>query len=149
MKYISTILFVILLSWTWCMATAERPLSMEQHKHVELGVEADVRNFIQKKYPSVSEVFCQQLYTEDVNPGVDMIAHFRCQAVADKDKENSTEQVFEGKLRLYSKDNFATWGESGGEITAKEINFLNGIRVGPDVGPDSGPAAGSGSEERK
>jgi hypothetical protein len=138
MKYISVVILVWLLSWTWCLATAERPLSMEQHKHVEAGVEQDVRNFIQKRYPAVSEVFCQQLYTEDVDPGLELIAHFRCQAVGEKDTENASEQVFEGYLRLYSNDGFATWGETGGEINAKEISFLNGFKITPDASRDNG-----------
>lgn len=115
------------------MATSERPLSMEQHKHVEAGVEADVRSFIQKRYPGVSEVFCQQLYTEDVDPGLEMIAHFRCQAVGAKNTDNASEQVFEGYLRLYSNDGFATWGETAAKSMPKRSTFSTALRSHPAI----------------
>ena len=115
------------------MATSERPLSLEQHKHVEAGVEEDIRTFIQKRYPSTTDIFCQQLYTEDANEATELVARFRCQAVGQTNSEDATEQVFEGFLRLHSDDGFQTWSEVGGEIDAKEINFLNGFKITPEA----------------
>jgi hypothetical protein len=113
------------------MATTERPLSLEQHKHVEAGVEEDIRNFIQKRFPGTTDIFCQQLYTEKANLKTELIARFRCQAVGQTNADDATEQVFEGFLRLASEDGFQTWSELGGEINAKEINFLNGFKISP------------------
>ena len=152
MKYISVVLLIVLMSWTWCMATSDRPFSLENHKRVEAGVEEDIRAFIKRRFPDTTDIFCQQLYTEDVVPGVDMVAHFRCQNIAqgtvadgatdDFDDSDLAEQVFEGHIKLHSNDNFATWAETGGEIVAKETTFLNGIKVTPEKGgtkPDGTP----------
>jgi len=117
------------------MATTERPLSLEQHKHVEAGVEEDIRNFIQKRFPGTTDIFCQQLYTENANLKTELIARFRCQAVGQTNADDATEQVFEGFLRLSSEDGFQTWSEIGGEINAKEINFLNGFKISPHNDP--------------
>jgi hypothetical protein len=142
MKYISVIIVLLLMAWTWSLATSEPAFGLQQYKQVELGVEQDVRAFIQKKYPQTTEIFCQQLYSEVVTPGSEMIAHFRCQAagpaVAGAD---STEQVFEGYLNLKSDNGFETWSETGGQIRSPEIRFLNGVKVTPRSNEPAEPLA--------
>lgn len=147
MKYLSTLILVVLLGWTWCLANNERPMTLEQHKHVEAGVEEDVRALIQRRYPNTTDIYCPQLYTELMNSGTELIAHFRCQVSTGKNTDDSTEQTFEGELRLKSEDGFNTWSETGGEIRAKEIRFLNGVKVSPHD-KDDAPAAPAKSEEK-
>ena len=133
MKYFSAVILVVLLSWTWCLATSERTMKLEDHRNVEDGVENDVRGFIQKRFPGVKEIFCNRLYTELVNPGTDLIAHFRCHAIGATGQDDTAEQVFEGFLRLKSIDGFQTWAETGGEIDAREVRFLNGFKITPEA----------------
>jgi hypothetical protein len=80
MKYIATVITLILMIWTWSLATEQRAFSLEMHKQVEAGVEQDIRAFIQRKYPMTSDIYCVQLYTEVVSAGVELLAHFRCHA---------------------------------------------------------------------
>jgi hypothetical protein len=131
------------MSWTWCKATAERPISLEQHKQVEADVEEDIRAFIQQRYPSTTDLFCKQLYTEDLQnsaeSGTELVAHFRCQA-AQGAADDASEQIFEGFLRLKSDDFFETWTATGGEIRASELRFLNGVKVSPS-GAETTPEA--------
>ena len=117
------------------MATSERPFTLEQYKQVESGVEQDIRSFILKKYPDTKEIICSQLYNEAVTPGIEMVAHFRCQAASAPEAEEVTQQTFEGYLRLRSTDEFKTWSEVGGEINSPEVTFLKGIRITPDKAP--------------
>ncbi len=137
MKYISVVILIGLLSWTWCLANEERPLTLEQHKHVEAGVEDDIRAFIQRRYPTTTDLYCPQLYTEVTSPGQELIAHFRCLATGAVGADDASEQTFEGSLRLKSDDDFETWWEVGGEIRAKEIRFLNGIKISPRDGTEN------------
>lgn len=106
-------------------------MTLEEHRRVEAIVEEDVRGFILKRFPDTNEIFCDSLYTEVVRPGTDLIAHFRCQAIGPSG-EDQTEQVFEGFLNLKSQDGFETWAETGGEIKAREVHFLRGIRITPE-----------------
>lgn len=140
MKYISVVMLLILLSWTWCLATSDRTLRLEEHRRVETGVEEDIRSFIKRRFPSTNDVFCNRLYTEVAEAPTDLIVHFRCQAISNKGQEDSAVQVYEGQLRLKSEDGFATWGETGGEIKAREVNFIDGIKVTPENTPESTPA---------
>ena len=139
MKYIAVLVVLIVMGYTWSLATAERAFSVSQYKQVESGVEKDIRSFILRKYPETKAIACSQLYTEAVEPGVEMLAHFRCSAATDPEAEEVTEQIFEGYLRLRSNDGFQTWGETGGEILSPEVRFLKGVHITPDKGGSSSP----------
>jgi hypothetical protein len=146
MKYISVVILFVLMGWTWSMATTDRPFKLEQHKQVEAGVEQDVRAFIQKKFTTVKEIHCSQLFTEVVDPGKELIARFRCQAAGDVGNDVA-EQVFEGFLKLKSEDGFQSWNETGGEIRSPEISFRNGIHISPKDKDDAEEAADPSEEK--
>lgn len=143
MKYISVVLLVICLGWTWSLATAESTMDLNRYRHVESGVEEDVRAFIARRHPNTTEIFCPQLYTEDPGNGFELIARFRCHALSGQKKVNEVRQEFEGYLRLRSDDGFETWAETGGEINSKDINFIDGI----EVRKGDGAAAGDESDQ--
>ena len=163
MKYISVVILLVLMGWTWSLATTERPFRLEQHKAVEAGVEEDIRAFIQRKYPAAKEIFCTQLYTEIVNPRTDLIAHFRCQATGTPgEHDTAPSQSFEGFIKLRSNDDFRSWDEVGGEIRSPALRF-EAIDVGPNAGAgqekseppaaepahEAAPAAPAHEEEHK
>lgn len=129
MKYISLIVVLALMIWSWSLATAEPSFSMDQTKHVEEGVENDIHAFIQRKFPQTKDIYCQQLYTESVKAGEEMNVHFRCNTEGDAANGEKVSQTFEGVLRLASKDGFETWDETGGEIRVPDIVFENGSKI--------------------
>lgn len=142
MKYLSLVILLGLMIWSWNLATAQQSFTLEQHKQVEAGVEDDVRGFIVRKYPETSDIYCQQLYTEVVKPNEEMIARFRCRAEGAASGGEKVQQTFEGFIRLGSNDGFQSWNELGGEIRSPEVVFQNGSRistkdpVASDVGAD-------------
>ncbi|HVK61306.1 MAG TPA: hypothetical protein VM432_07135 [Bdellovibrionales bacterium] len=153
MKYISLIIVLVLMVWTWNMTTAERAFSLEQHRAVETGVEADVRALIQSKYPTTTEIFCQQLYTEVVKVNEELMAHFRCRALGTVGDKEKVEQTFEGHVLLKSEDGFKSWQATAGNISASQMQFLNGVHVSAkdaDSGaePEKAPSKGEAEEHK-
>jgi hypothetical protein len=129
MKYLSLLLLLGLMVWSWSMATAKPSFTLEQHKRVEAGVEEDVRGFILRKYPNTSDIYCQQLYTEVMKPNEEMIAHFRCRTEGETTTAQKVQQTFQGFIYLKSQNNFQTWEEVGGEITSPGIQFATEMRI--------------------
>lgn len=132
MKYISLVILLVLMIWTWSLATTSRAATLQQHSAIEEGVIQDVAAFIQRKYPDTTEIYCPQLYTELTDHADQVIAHFRCQANGALTEGELTEQVFTGRLILKSNDGFKTWSELGGEIRSPEVRFLHGTEIGPE-----------------
>ena len=154
MKYISVVILIVLMSWTWQMATTERAFSLDQHKRVETGVEADIRAFIISKYPQTTELYCQELYTEVVKADTDILAHFRCRSEGKSGSEEVISQTFEGQLKLQSDNGFNNWKVIGGEIRSPELAFQNGLRVtreepGAESAPAPAPVAPKPQDSRK
>ena len=140
MKYISLVIILGLMVWSWSLATAQPSFSMEQTKRVEDGVESDIHDFIQRKYPQTTDIYCQQFYTETVKPGEEMNVRFRCSTQVGAAGGEKVAQSFEGFLRLGSNDGFETWEELGGEIRSPEIAFENGSRISAKEAKDNAAA---------
>lgn len=129
MKYISLILLIGLMIWSWSLATAQQSFTLENHQQVEARVEEDVRGFIIRKYPNTSDIYCQQLYTEVVKPNEAMTVHFRCRTEGSGNEGEKIQQTFEGHISIASTDGFQSWNETGGEIRSPEVLFQNGSRI--------------------
>lgn len=158
MKYISVVIFFVLLEWTWCLATSPRNFTLDHFHQVEVGAEQDIKNFILRKYPSTSQINCPQLYSENIEAGTEMIVRFRCNAVGEIQKdqpnpatpsEDIVSQIFEGYLHLKSNDHFQTWSEIGGEIKAPKITFEKGIEVHPEADPEQDRSDSSENQEHQ
>jgi hypothetical protein len=141
MKYISLVIVLALMIWSWSLATAEPSFTADQTRRVEEGVENDIHEFIKRKYPQTTDIYCQQLYTETVKANEQMNVRFRCSTEGGASNGEKVQQSFEGVLRLSSKDGFETWDEVGGEIRVPDIVFENGSKI------SAKDAAAAGAEE--
>jgi hypothetical protein len=147
MKYISLVLILGLMIWSWSLASAQPSFSMEQTKRVEDGVESDIHEFIQRKYPETTDIYCQQLYTETVKPGEEMNVRFRCSTQGGAADGDKVAQSFEGFLHLGSNDDFETWQELGGEIRSSDIAFENGSRISAKEAKENAAADEAASKD--
>ena len=129
MKYISLVVVLALMIWSWSFATAEPAFSQDQTRRVEEGVENDIHAFIQRKFPQTTDIYCQQLYTETVKVNEEMNVHFRCSTEGGAADGEKVQQSFEGTLKLATKDGFQTWDEVGGNIRVPDIIFENGSKI--------------------
>ena len=66
MKYISLILFVVALAWTWHLVHTESPLSFETHSGIQEKLAVLISDTIKAKRPSATEVVIQKIWTEMV-----------------------------------------------------------------------------------
>jgi hypothetical protein len=139
MKYISLVVVLALMIWSWSLATAEPSFTADQTRRVEEGVENDIHAFIQRKFPQTTDIYCQQLYTETVKANEQMNGRFRCSTEGGASNNEKIQQTFEGVLRLASKDGFETWDEVGGEIRVPDIVFENGSKISAKDAVDETP----------
>jgi len=149
MKYISVVILIALMSWTWSLATTERGFTLEEHMRVEEGVEKDIKAFIVGRYPQTTDIYCQELYTEPITAETEMVVHFRCKSEGKAAGDETITQVFEGQIQLRSNDQFKTWSEVGGQIRAPEIEYSRGVQVSAKDPFPEAPAPGSAEKAHK
>lgn len=129
MKYISILLFVALMAWTWSLATSNRGLSLEAHKDTEALVEETIRSYIQQKSPGVTDIVFRQLYTEVVRENQEMNVKFRYELKEPLKSGDVTSQTYQGVIRLVSNDGGHTWAWTDQDVSSPAIRFEKGSQI--------------------
>lgn len=93
MKYLSVVVFAILLTWTWTVINNIPSVSFETHTAIQSKVAQIIEETIKSKKPEALNVVIDQIWTENLSDN-SLIAHFSY-----KYKENSASTgVTESKL---------------------------------------------------
>ena len=132
MKYISVIVMVLLMIWTWALATSHPAMNLQQHKQVEESFEDFIRASILQKHPEVSDVIFRQLFTETLKAGEKVRARFRYEIVSPtSNTQDLTSQTVEGSAVLTSRDHGGTWTMSDVDVISPSIIYQNGSKITP------------------
>ncbi len=146
-KYFAALVILVAMIWTWDLAHSEHELGADKRHAIEATLQDTIEQYIKAKRPAVTNVVFQQLYSEDLPARAAdvkmLLVHFRY--VTDESVGTSgdmTEQVFEGSVRLRSKDD-STWEWVDEAVSSPIIRYKNGseIRAGRGEEPPPAPAA--------
>jgi hypothetical protein len=66
-KYISLILFVVALSWTWHLVHSDSPVSFETHSGIQEKLANLIVDTIKSKRANASDIVIQKIWTEVVS----------------------------------------------------------------------------------
>lgn len=145
-KYIAALVVLIAMSWTWDMAHTEHDVNLEKRKAIESTLQDTIVQYIKAKRPDVTDVVFQQLFSEDLpsnEPGTKQIlVRFRYLTDETAGAGETTEQTFEGSVRLKSKDD-QTWEWIEEDVSSPMIRYKNGTQVSVKDGEkvEAAPAA--------
>jgi hypothetical protein len=131
MKYLSLVIILALMSWTWCLATTPRDFSLENYQVIEMEFEKAIREHIKARRPDAKNIIFHQLYTEKAQPNGDVRARFRYEIDANASGGESTEEIIEGVAVRHSEDEGATWSWRIEEAKSPSVRFREGIKVTP------------------
>lgn len=135
MKYVWTLLFIVLMSTTWYMANAESNYNVEDNARAETNFAKMIVDTIKAKRPQVTDVHFLQLYTEVIEENRSMRAHFKYEIEEPTSHGDVSTQVISGIAQLRSQDNGESWLVEIPNSVSDEINFKNGAKIirGQDV----------------
>ncbi|MBL7688216.1 MAG: hypothetical protein JNJ49_09285 [Bdellovibrionaceae bacterium] len=145
-KYFAALVILLAMMWTWDLAHSDRELGLDKRRAIESTLQETIVQYIKSQRPGVTDVIFQQLFSEDLpskEPGTkEMLVRFRY--VTDESIGTSgdmTEQVFEGSVRLRSKDG-STWEWVNESVSSPMIRYKNGseIKAGSGQEPTAAPA---------
>lgn len=142
-KYIAAALGLVLMIWTWDLATSDTGLKLEQRRELEVTLEEMIGQYIRAQKPEVTDIVFQQLFSEDVHSSVpgqqEMLVRFRYTTSEPAKSGETTEQVFEGSVRLRSKDGL-NWEWIDETVRSPLIRYRNGTEVKSGTEPKGDPA---------
>ena len=129
MKYLAAAFILAAMAWTWSLSRSDRAFDLADHKEVETQVKTIITRYVKEKRPAATDVVFQQLFTETIKAGSEMRANFRYRIEEPMGAEDATSEVFEGAVRLGSKDGGKTWDWLGEDVKAPSIEFQKGAQV--------------------
>ena len=77
MKYLSLILVLIFLQGTWWLSQQKRDLTVSQHNKITNLIQEYMTQAVKKKEPEAKDIQFSNVYTEVVEEGKKMKAHFK------------------------------------------------------------------------
>lgn len=75
MKFVSLIVFVAALSYTWCLAHTKMPLAETVHVGIQDDLKNIIKNYIENNMEGATDIRFVRMWTETVNPSK-VKAHF-------------------------------------------------------------------------
>ena len=139
MKYIWTLLFLVLMSGSWYIANAESNYNVEDNARAEANFAKMIVDAIKAKRPQVTDVHFLQLFTEVIEENKFMRAHFKYEIEEPTTSGDVSTQVITGIAQLHSQDDGESWLVQTPDSISDEINFKNGAKIirGQDSEQDS------------
>lgn len=73
MKYLSLVIFVAALAWTWSLVHSTGTVSFETHSGIQEKLALLITETIQAKRPTASEIVIQKIWTENLSAKGDKV----------------------------------------------------------------------------
>lgn len=126
MRYLSLLLLLILMKWTWGVANDTPFIALRVHQEVQDDLKSFIRHYIKDALPSVKKVDFQNMWTEEVNRK-QMKVHFQ---YSFEEPDSKTVATLEGVavLNRDSKEE-EKWSFDELYILGDHIEFKEGIVI--------------------
>lgn len=143
MKYLSVVVFVGLMSWTWTKIHGEAPVSFETHAAIQNKLAVMLQEAIQAKKPTALGLVVERVWTEDMSNG-QVKAHFVYSFRETSDPSLSatlnaakTQVRGEGLLERLPDDGsgFDRWNLTEIKTTNNSVLFEEDLILTPEDGP--------------
>lgn len=144
MKYLSLIIFVVLLAWTWNLIHREPVISFETHAGIQEKLAQLIQQTVLTKKPEATDIRIQKIWTEP--QGEDKVqAHFIYSfQEPDTNGKTLTNQITADGILEKQKDDgsgLERWSLTKVQTTNDAVTFEEGLYVTP--GEDPAPTEGA------
>lgn len=142
MKYLSVLLFLGLMYWTWDLSRSETPISQQVHVGIQDELKRLISDYIQQNLPTSHDLRFDRFYTEAMDEKNKVKANFTYSFEDDSAEIGGTRVQIEGFAvlnRLSETDKKSDWSFDELTILNNEVNFKDPIKITPDGPP---PAKG-------
>ncbi|MCM2280482.1 MAG: hypothetical protein NDI61_01395 [Bdellovibrionaceae bacterium] len=139
MKYISLVIMIVLMAWTWSAANSTRHYGLQESGAMETEIETVIVDYIRTQRPTLKSVNFRQLFTEVVRPDEEIRAHMKYSIVDSAANGDLVEQQFQGTLLLVKSKQDQTWRSAAINIQSPLVEFKEGAQI--SAGPDEATPA--------
>lgn len=153
MKYISLLIVLGFLIFTWKVSTSKKDLTLSEQQRLNEVISEFVTKAVQEKVPNATDIQFSKLYTEVLEPGEKMRAHFSFSYLENTEapKPSPTGLIQDmplpkEDLRRYRKGSFFITSKDGNQWNAKiekiddiKIEFVEPLDMSKDYSVEASP----------
>lgn len=149
MKYISVLVFAVVLAWTWHVIHSSSAISFETHSGIQEKLANLITQTIKAKRPAATDILIEKLWTEAVNDDK-VEAHF-LYSYKDQSEGGVVTRQIEGDGTLERQksqtENEERWSLTKVHTSNDAISFDDAMIITAD-GKDDDAAAPAGEEKK-
>jgi hypothetical protein len=157
MKYLSVIIFAVLMSWTWFVINSEDSIPLETHAGIQAKLGSLIEETIHTKKPQATEFSIDSLWTEPVenSHGKKVQAHFSYRFKEPTESGGITQSIIKGVglLEKQSDDDsdVGKWTLSEVKTTGDSVIFQDAITIttGDSSDKSSEPATSPAAPQKE
>lgn len=133
MKYISVLIFLLAMHWTWGLAYHERPISERVHIDIQTDIKKILTEYIDQNVPNSKDLRFEKFWTEPLNDNqikVSFIYSF----------DDSAEQTGEARVKIDGHVTLTRRPEPGSTewtyeewiIENNQVDFKDALQISPN-----------------
>lgn len=130
MKYLSLILVVAFLQLTWCFSQQKRDLTVSQHNKITTLIRQYMTQAVKSKEPGASDIEFSSIYTEIVEEGKKMKAHFKFSYMQPSENSEASRVQRKGSFFITSEDG-KDWRAQVEEVNDVQVQFIEAQSISP------------------
>lgn len=138
MKYLSLILVGVIFTLSWFIANKEQPLTSGEKQRLLKVIQDYMTQKVLDKEPNAKDIQFADLYTEEIEKGQTLKAHFKFSYLQTDENQNTQKVHRKGHFFVASADG-KQWRAQISEIGDVQVEFMDALEIqgDPSVTQDS------------
>lgn len=138
MKYLSLILVIAFLQLTWWFSQQKRDLSVSQHNKITTLIREYMTQAVKGKEPNATDIEFSSIYTEVVEEGKKMKAHFKFSYMQPSENGEASRIQRKGSFFIASEDG-DNWKAQVEQVNDVQVQFMETQTITPGSTPTEQP----------
>ncbi|MBT4762613.1 MAG: hypothetical protein HOO06_13015 [Bdellovibrionaceae bacterium] len=132
MGFINIIIFVLILSWSWCVIDTPSAVSETTHVQVQKDLKDIISGYIESQLPNVKNISFKRFWTESLNQSqIKASFAYSFEDLSNTVGESKIEIAGFANLRLNIAKN--SWDLESLDVASNHVEFKQPIVVAPQV----------------
>lgn len=131
MKYLSLIVLLGLMIWTFNLSSSQNEVPVATHVNLANELKAVMTDYLKQNVAGIQNIQFHHLYTESKANKNRLTAFVKYSYESPLSETQVTKEIREGKIELESKDNGQTWEPLEMDFKDLSVEFLEDLKIVP------------------
>ena len=140
MKYISLIIVILFIGFTFWFSKRAEDLTIDQMNKMNVMITQYMTQAVEVKQPNATDIEFSKIYTEVVEPGRKMKAHFKFSYI-EPNQDGEMEKIYRKGSFLITSDDGDQWKAQIEEAGDVQVEFMEPFNVDSSSASSEDPSS--------